>query len=239
MSPHARQLADRLAADLRTVVAERLRSVVVYGPHAGDDGAGGDRAVHALALVRGLGFPDLEALARLVPAWSRAGLATPLVIDESEFARSFDAFPIEFGAIVARYERVTGDDPFDGLRVDPADLRRACEVQVRSHLLHLREGFLETGGDPGAIGALVANSAAPLVTLLANLARLAGEPAAQPEALAALADRWTGSTSAVFHDVVAPTGTGVPAADAARLFPAYLAGVERLTAYVDRWSREG
>ena len=28
-----------------------------------------------------------------------------------------------------------------GLRVDPADIRRACEVQARSHLLHLREGL--------------------------------------------------------------------------------------------------
>ena len=37
------------------------------------------------------------------------------------------------------------------LTVDPADLRRACEVQARSHLLHLREGYLETRGRADAL----------------------------------------------------------------------------------------
>src|SRR5690242_21130273 len=29
--------------------------------------------------------------------------------------------------------------------VDPADLRRACEVEARGHLLHLREGYIAAG----------------------------------------------------------------------------------------------
>ena len=56
---------------------------------------------------------------------------------------SLDAFPLEFGAILADHAVVSGASPFDGLTVDAADLRRACEVQARSHLLHLREGYIE------------------------------------------------------------------------------------------------
>ena len=36
-----------------------------------------------------------------------------------------------------------------------ADLRRACEVQARSHLLHLREGYLETRGRADALSDLI------------------------------------------------------------------------------------
>ena len=72
---------------------------------------------------------------------ARRRARTPLLLAANELERSLDAFPREFGAILADHLVVAGSNPFDGLRVDPADVRRACEVQTRSHLLHLREGF--------------------------------------------------------------------------------------------------
>ena len=70
-----------------------------------------------------------------------------------EFARSLDAFPVEFGEIIDTHETLFGDDPFAGLSVAPADLRRACEGQTRSLLLHLREDYMEAAGDGRAIDA--------------------------------------------------------------------------------------
>ena len=54
------------------------------------------------------------------------------------------------------------------------DLRRACETQIKSHLVHLREGFIESGGRPQAIADLVAASAPAFAALLRNVARLNG-----------------------------------------------------------------
>jgi hypothetical protein len=229
-------MAEGLASDFRTIVADRLRALVVFGAHAADDhDETSDDPVRTLVVVEGLGFSDLEACARRMAAWTRHGLATPLVIARDEFARSLDAFPIEFGAILARHAVVTGVSPFDGLVVKTDDLRRACEVQARSHLLHLREGYLETGGNPSAIHALVARSAAPLMALLVNVARIDGVAAQTPGALAAYAERALGGASAL-GDVLGLADGRVPAGDAARLYPAYLEAVERLAAYVDRWS---
>jgi hypothetical protein len=235
MTSRARALAARLATDLRAVAASRLRAVVVYGRHVHDHDAG-DAPVHVLAVIRDLGFSDLEAFATSTRTWRRTGLATPFLVDDAEFERSFDAFPIEFGAMLVHHEVLEGDDPFSGRTIDPADLRRACEVQVRSHLLHLREGYLETGGDPTAIHALVASSSAPLLTVLTHLARLAGDGTRTPDGLAEDAARWTGTPVSVFADVLAlaSADTG-QAVDTARLFPAYLSAVERLAAFVDRW----
>lgn len=237
MTSTALAVGERLAGDLHAVTGTRLRAVVLYGAHV--RGPAADAPVHVLAVVRGLGIADLEALARLERGWRRAGLATPLLVDEAEFARSFDAFPIEFGAMLAHHVVLRGDDPFAGLRVDPADLRRACETQVRSHLLHLREGYLETGGDPSAIRDLVARSAAPLLALLTNIARLAGETDLAPAQLPAAAARSMGPAATVFAEVLALVAEPVVAADPARLFPSYLEAVERLAAVVDRAMDQG
>jgi hypothetical protein len=230
MSPDARRAAEALAADVRAVFADRLEGVIVYGRHAGDGHAQAtdDDPVHTLVLVRGLEMDDLDACARRRPAWHRSRLATPLLVDRQEFARSLDVFPLEFGAIVARHEVVAGADPFDGVDVKPDDLRRACEVQARAHLLHLREGYLEAGGDPAAIARLVAASAAPLRALLASAARLSAAPAGEAT---------DGTMRArVFDDVLTADGAGMPTTDPARLFPEYLAAMEALVRYVDRWS---
>jgi hypothetical protein len=242
MSPAVRTIAEQLASDLRGAVGDRLLGMVVFGRHAlGDTQAAPSDAdpVHTLAVIVDLGFSDLEALARRRSRWRRAGLATPVLIKRAELARSLDAFPIELGAVISRYEVVAGSDPFAGSRVDPADLRRACEVQVRSHLLHLREGYLETDGVPASIARLVARSAAPLLTLLTDLALLAGERGLSHTALAGWAARRTGEPDAIFADVLAlaalDNGDSI---DSARLFPRYLSAVERLAAYVDSWREE-
>jgi hypothetical protein len=237
VSPDVKAAAESLARDVRAVFGDRLRAVLVYGRHAGNgpEAANHDDPVHTLVLVERLEVADLDACALLRARWDRAGLATPLVVDRHEFERSLDAFPLEFGAIIARHEVVVGDDPFDGLGVKPDDLRRACEIQARAHLLHLREGYLEAGGDPAAIARLVTASAAPLLALLTSLARLSGEPAPTPGAVAGHANRALGGRAATFEEVLAIEGPGLPTSDAARLFPAYLAAMGALVHYIDRW----
>src|SRR5439155_11543442 len=105
------------------------------------------------------------ACAKAAAKWHDAGLATPLLLTAGEFERSLDAFPLEFGAIIADHRVVAGRDPFQGLASDPTDLRRACEVQARSHLLHLRHGFVETNGSGDAVAVLIVQSAAPFAAL--------------------------------------------------------------------------
>ena len=226
---------DRLLADLRVVFGRRLLSLVVYGRHAVDESS--TQPVHTLAVVDGLGMHDLEASARLARSWQAGGLAVPLMMGRHEFARSLDVFPFEFGAIIDAHRVVYGSDPFDGLRVKDEDIRRACEVDVKGHLLHLREAYVESFGDPDAIAALVGASAAALRTLAINVARLDGKPTTPTSALASHLSNALGpvhgrTLSGVLGIGEAPAG----ATDAARLFPDYLAAAEALAAYVDSWS---
>lgn len=201
-----------LARDLESIFNQRLEALVSYGPP--------DRTPAAtLALVHDLSAEDLAACGAKVQRWHRQQLATPLFLHTGEFGRALDAFPFEFGAIIEQHSVIVGRDPFAGLHVDPADLRRACEIQARSHLLHLREAFVETGNHAASVVALIERSAAPLAALLTNLARLDAQSA----------------PDSTLSEVARLTPKSLSAQDAQRLLPLYVRAMEQLTRTIDRW----
>jgi len=236
--------AQRLEKELREIFGSRLQSLVLYGQraqpaHQAHANHGHDAPpTHTLAIVGSMTPEDLRACALRVEAWHAAGLATPLLIAEHEFEQSLDAFPMEFGAILADHTIVAGANPFASLAVDPADLRRACEVQARSHLLHLREGFLETRGRSDALADLIVQSAAAFAALVASVARLEGQKTDDRAAAARHVERILEAPGAV-TDVTKLAGHHeITSADAERLFPPYLDAVNRLVSYVDGWSAQ-
>ena len=236
-----------LERDLRDIFGARLQSLVAYGarasatPHAAGRSHGGGHHVqrplmHTLAIAETLTAEDLRACAGRMKKWDAAALATPLLLAAHEFERSLDAFPLEFGAIVADHVVVSGKDPFEALRVEAADVRRACEVQARSQLLHLREGYLETRENADALAVLIVESAAPFAALLASIARLQGAAVVDAAASARHVERLIDVPGGVVSDVVALAGvTEISAAEASRIFPAYLDAVEKLVRFVDGW----
>ena len=218
-----------LERDLRGIFGPRLSSLSIYGEAHHSSPVDAERAkvghghapVHTLAVVDGLSAADLRACAGRVDAWHDDGLATPLFLGTKEFASALDAFPLEFGAMIADHAIVAGRNPFERLAVDPADLRRAVEVQARGHLLHLREGFVETRGRADALAVLIVDSAAALQALLKNVERLEGE-----------------RTTGVLAEIAALARVHeISNAEAQRLFPPYLEAVERLVAQIDAWKR--
>lgn len=227
--------ANVLVNDLQRVFAGRLRSVVAYGPAV--DGDAGE-PVTCLALVDSLTQGDLDGCAGRAPHWERGGIATPLILPADEFRRSLDAFPLEFGEIIRTHIRVFGDNPFDGLAIARDDLRRACETQVKSHLLHLREGYMEAAGRPAAIARVVAASAPAFTALLRNVARLTDVTTPDRMEATRAGARAAGVPDGIISDLLAlERPQALPTTDPARLFPEYLAAVERLAHTVDTWQQ--
>lgn len=215
--------------DLQRIFSDRLMAVVVYGWRR-------SAPVPTLVLVSSLTSDDLSACAALVGRWHRAGAATPLLQTRTEFARSLDAFPIEYGEILEHHEVLFGHDPFEGLAIGRDDLRRACEVQVKSHLLHLREDYVESGGRHADIDALVRESAPGFSAVLRQLARLDEAPGLGRPDLIAWAHSRVDLESRVVGDLLALADSeGSEGIDAVRLFPQYLGTMERLAEFVDRW----
>ena len=247
--PHVPDAVYTLKRELRDIFGARLRSLVAYGLHTNEAAGAHDLGAHAgahahehtltqtMAVVDTIAHDDLRACAARVGSWHDVGLATPLLVAAHEFERSLDAFPLEFGAILADHVVVSGESPFNGLNVDAADVRRACEVQARSHLLHLREGYLETLGRGDALAVLIARSAAPFAALLKSVARLQGLSTHDAAVAARHAERTLDVPGGIVTDVVKLANVSeISSAEATRLFPSYLDAVERLAKYIDGWS---
>ena len=218
--------------DLHDIFGDRLQAFAAYGQP-------GATPAPSLAIVRAVTADDLDRCAARAAAWHRAGCATPLLLTPEEFSASLDSFPIEYGEILETRQIIFGSDPFTGLSIRPEDLRRACEVQVKSHLLHLRENYIECRGRQSEISALVGEAAPAFAVILRRLARLDGAPAATNADLSAYASRRPGLDPRVVGDVLAVgTDRGGAGVDAARLYPGYLAAVQALWQFIDRWQAE-
>ncbi len=242
-----RAAIDSPLDDVRGVFGPRLKSFVAIGRRgAGGHGSAESLAssgspvraheLHTLALVDSIDAQDLRACASFRSAWAKRGLAVPLLLTAEELIHSLDAFPLELNEIVTHHQVLFGRSPFDGLSVPAGDLRRACEVQARSHLLHLREGYLETGGHPKAVAELFVASIGALRVLLSNVAQLQGAEAGSIEDLARHLESTAALSAGVVRQVLAIEASGsIGAADAEALFPAYLNLVEQLVRYIDAW----
>jgi hypothetical protein len=225
--------ADRLTRDLGGIFRGRLLSVVVYGGQIDGNAAA---PLQALALVSSLTADDLSACAQLSAEWTRGGIGTPLILPDYEFRTSLDVFPLEYGEIVRAHTLVYGSDPFAGVSISSGDLRLACEAQAKSHLLHLRQGYVQTGGRLPAVARLVAQSAPAFAALLRNVGRLTGAQTHDRMEATRQGARAAGLSDDVVDAVLAlESPSALPASDPARLFPGYLAAVERLAAVVDQW----
>lgn len=215
--------------DLQQIFGDRLLAFVAHGRRDASPAP-------SLAIVRSLSADDLAACAARASHWLRGGSATPLLLTRDEFAGSLDAFPIEFGEIIDTHRMIFGADPFFGLAIRPEDLRRACEVQVKSHLLHLRENYIECGGRPADVASLVAESAPGFTALLRRLASLDGRPSETAAELNDYATARPGLDARVVGNLIAIMAGGSAAGvDAVRLFPGYLTAVEQLARFIDAW----
>lgn len=233
LSASERTRADALLRDLDRVFLGRLRSLGVY--HSNDQN---DR-LHTLVVVDRLGFDDLGACVPLADDWLRRGIAVPLILSVDELHRTLDIFPLEYAAIAATLKPVRGSNPFEGATPARADIRRALETQANSHLIHLREAFLESRGEAYAIGGLLASSVTPFRTLLAGIARLVepeGHGRLSDEHLASFAEQHMGVPSTVVREVFATaTAHHAAIADPSALLARYVAAAERVWTFLDAW----
>ena len=198
-----------------------------------------DAEIRSIALVQSLDFEDLAACVPFSAGWAKRGLAVPLLLEREEFRRTLDVFPLEYGEIIATHVVVRGEDPFVGLTVPDADRRRACELQAKSHLIHLREGFLETGGDPRRVSRLIGASAEGFRHLLLNIVALVA-PAGHgtSDHLPEAAEEHIGVPSELTREVMSTAGAGPSTiADPTAMLARYIAAVERVWEFVDGWKR--
>ncbi|MBK5187128.1 MAG: nucleotidyltransferase domain-containing protein [Gemmatimonadaceae bacterium] len=233
----AKMTLDELVSQLAKAFGDGLEAVVLYGSAAAGEHIPKRSDYNVLVLVRELGMPELEREAAIARAWGEAGNPPPLTMTTAEWRSSSDVFPMEYADVLERHRVLHGTPPFDGITVDPRDLRVQLEHEAMGKLLQLRQGILSAGGEEKKMLELLAASLSTFMVIFRSVLRYHGEmPSTDYEKLVAALSARTGIDGAPFVRVVRHLrgSEPLPEREVKQVLAGYLAGAHALVVYLDR-----
>jgi hypothetical protein len=227
---------EELVTQLRQAMPHNLLSAVLYGSAAAGDFVPGTSNYNVLLVVERLGVAELNALAKPVAQWIRAGHRPPLLFVRGQLQAFADVFPIELLDMCQSRRVLLGDDPLGQVAIDNEHLRLQLKRELNEKLLSLREGYLAAGGRPKQIVRLLAASVAGVLVLFRAALRLFEDrpPAAKADALQRLTQHipFDPKPVADVHDL-RHRRRKTTDFDLATLFEAYLKAIEQVAAAVN------
>ena len=230
---------DDLVTQLRAAYGARLDSVVLFGSAAAGEHIPKRSDYNVLLLLKEIDASALASASAVARAWSDAGNPPPMTMTVDEWRGSADVFPMEYADILERHKVLFGTPPFDGIAVSPNDLRLQLEHQAMGKLLQLRQGALLAGTDGKRQTELIAASLSTMMVLFRAVLRLNGErPDTDNAALAQRVGTLVGFDAAPFVRAVQHVRgeRKLEASDAGSVLTGYIAGIERLQRYLDRYA---
>ncbi len=229
---------DDLVTQLRSAYGTHLSAVVLYGSSAAGERTTKQSDHDVLVLLDDVGPRTLRAASAVAQAWQDAGNPPPMTMTLAEWRRSSDVFPMEYSDILDRHRVLHGAAPFEGISVSEDHLRLQLEQQVLGKVLQLRQGVLLAGTDGKRQLELIAASLGTMLVLFRAVLRLHGEKpdrdnAALVKRVAVLAGLDADPFLRAVHHVRGDAKLSRQEADA--VLTGYLAGIERLNAYLDSY----
>jgi predicted nucleotidyltransferase len=174
------EFTDRLVESF----GDNLLSVILFGSAAAIEYIEGKSDINTLIVLQNARVVDLTIVMESVKKFSKKGLATPLVFEREHIETSLDTFPIEFSDMRARHILLYGMDPLTDARIEKTNLRYQCERELKSILVNLRRGFIQTAEKKENIETLLAGSLSSVLAACRGMVWLAGEaPSDGAEAL--------------------------------------------------------
>ncbi|OGC75581.1 MAG: hypothetical protein A2145_06735 [candidate division Zixibacteria bacterium RBG_16_40_9] len=166
------KILAKFLADLKTLYAEQLISVILYGSAAGEDFVPGRSDINTLIILRQVDFKALKKYQTLQKKYEKLGIVAPLILEPEYIQTSADSFPIEFLDLKNQNQVLYGEDFFSKLEIQLTHLRLQCEQELKGKLIRLRQHFLEVGHSQAKLERLISSSFASLVPVWRNLLRL-------------------------------------------------------------------
>jgi hypothetical protein len=229
---------DELVRQLKLAYGDALRSVVLFGSAVAGEHRAKTSDYNVLVVVDSLPLDRLRGVAAVSKAWAEDGNPPPMTFTTQEWRSSSDIFPMEYADILERHRVLHGDPPFDGIRVNPADLRLQVEHQTMGKLLQLRQAIMAAGGDRALQVDVLEKSLSTLMVIFRGVVRLNSQvPSQDYEELARNVAGKAGFSPEPFVRVIRHTrGTEKLPRDAASgILEEYLSAMESLVGYLDKF----
>lgn len=144
--------------DYLSVFNKDLISLMLYGSAASGAYVKGKSDINVLVVLTESGMNRLEDAFTLVKNWRKRNVAVPLVLTKDFITSSLDAYPIEFLNMKNNSVLIHGENVLESLVFKPEDLRLQIERELKSKILLLREGYLESEGSARRVRELIGRS---------------------------------------------------------------------------------
>jgi hypothetical protein len=229
---------EQLVSQLKNAYGSALQSIILYGSAVAGEYVANRSDYNVIVIADKLPLENLRAASAVARAWHDSGNPPPMTFTLEEWRASADIFPMEYSDILERHKVLHGDESvFEGISVNREHLRLQLENQAVGKLLKLRQGALLAGSDAKRQAELLEASLSTFMVIGRALLRLHGEPAPTDyETLTTRVSQLAGFPPEPFYAVIRHfRGTQKLHKDQARAtLEGYLAGVERLAAYVNQ-----
>jgi len=228
---------EQFVEQLKTALADKLKSVVLYGSAADGDFIEGVSGHNLLVVAEPLGARELTAISTAAQKWEQAGNPLPQFFTPTELAGSADAFPIEILDMQRSRKTLFGADLLTSRTVDPAHLRMQLEHDLKSKLLFFRQRYLAASQDPKRLAKLLASSLSTFLVLFRAAIKLYDEdtPLQKKDALQKLGAYLTFDASPFLEVLELKTKVTIPPdLNLHSLSSRYLASIEQIVHAIDQ-----
>jgi hypothetical protein len=163
------EIFEEITGEYQKIFGEHLISIILFGSGAGEDYLPGKSDINFMITLTDQGIDRLDRALETVARWRKRNVAIPLFMTRTYLEGSRDVYPIEFLNMKRHYVVVTGKDILAELAFDRRYVRLQLERELRGKLLHLRSGYLATGGDTRKIRKLITLSLTAFISLFCAL----------------------------------------------------------------------
>ena len=170
------KLLQTYVKEVTGTFGEQMEGLLLYGSAVRGEFLPGRSNLNILLLVSSYDSAVLKQYSVLHRRWSKEQIMVPLFLTEEELHLSAAVFPLEFLEIQEQHRVLGGRDPFIGFHVKTDRLRDAVVQGFASHLVRLRQRYVEGGGGDEATTILLPLSITSILPLLRGVQRLLGRP---------------------------------------------------------------
>jgi len=231
------KLLDQLVQKLRGAYGDRLVAVVLYGSAASNDHQPRYSDYNILCVMAAIGPREMQQGEQIFRWWREQGSPSPLLLAESEIARSADCFPIEFLDIQHQHRILFGKDVISGLAIGRSSYRAQVEHDLRAKFFRLRQKASGMLSDADLLRRLLVDSLSTFCVLFRHALALDGiEVDARKREIVGCAAKHFGVDAQPFEKLLDIREERVKPRDVepVRLLASYLEEIGKVIAAVDR-----
>ncbi|MEA2115960.1 MAG: hypothetical protein U9P36_11350 [Thermodesulfobacteriota bacterium] len=180
-----------------------ILSIHVVGSALTPDFIPGQSDVNSIVVVNEITLEFLDFIVRLGKKYSQYGVAAPLLMTPGYIETSLDVFPVEFLNFSAIHHTMFGPDILRDLSIDSTHLLLQCEREVKSKLLWLHQGYIESLDDEKQLVVWLSNSITGYIPLFRAILFLDGHKLMlSAEDTAAALEKYIGLDTKIFKKIV-------------------------------------